>query len=213
MIFELSFNRVLITAPLLLHGLKPIETKDDLEKRLGNTPTKNFHSSSDMSKMSGSGCFARMALLWGECISSNWHQGKYTIFTSCLQSSKVPHHLKTFKGFQAIMMYSHFPCCLPCMWPPPGQWRVEVMSPGGIQDTNWHMSLLTLLLFREPSQPDLLWNEFKEHICNDLAHWLCTMGIQDPSNDDVYDYGLHLLDNILHNSGCSLAEWPSMPLP
>ena len=72
---------------------------------------------------------------------------------------------------------------------------------------------MTLLLFGEPSQPDLLWNEFKEHICDDLAHQLCTMGIQDPSNDDVYDYGLHLLDNILCDSGRSLAEWPSMPLP
>jgi hypothetical protein len=39
------------------------------------------------------------------------------------------------------------------------------------------------------------------------------MGIHDLSNDDVYDYGLHLLDNILCDLGCSLAEWPSMPLP
>ena len=39
------------------------------------------------------------------------------------------------------------------------------------------------------------------------------MGIHDLSNDDVYDYGLHLLDNILCDSGRLLTEWPSMPPP
>jgi hypothetical protein len=78
--------------------------------------------------------------------------------------------------------------------------------------TRLHQLFATLLLFGEPSQPDLLWNEFKQYICDDLAHRLRTMGIQNPSDDDVYDYGLHLLDNILRDSGCSIAEWPSMPL-
>ena len=79
--------------------------------------------------------------------------------------------------------------------------------------THLHYLFTTLLLFREPSQPDLLWNEFKEHICDDLAYQLRTMGFQNPSDDNVYDYGLHLLDYILCDSGRSLAEWPSMPLP
>ena len=78
--------------------------------------------------------------------------------------------------------------------------------------TRLHYLFTTLLLFGKPLQPDLLWDEFKEHICDDIPHWLCTMGIQNPSDDDVYDYGLHLLE-ILRDSVRSLAEWPSMPSP
>jgi hypothetical protein len=39
------------------------------------------------------------------------------------------------------------------------------------------------------------------------------MGISDPSEEDVYDYGLFLLDKILGNPSHSLADFPSMPRP
>jgi hypothetical protein len=45
-----------------------------------------------------------------------------------------------------------------------------------------------------------------------ILHTNYELGIQNPSENDIFDYGLHLLDNILHDSGRSLAEWPSMPL-
>lgn len=77
----------------------------------------------------------------------------------------------------------------------------------------------TLLLFGKPSQPDLLWNEFKQHICDGLAHRLRTVGIQNPSEDDIFDYGLHLLVVFLKTFHAIPAarllsgQWPSMPLP
>ncbi|KAJ7648419.1 hypothetical protein B0H17DRAFT_959047 [Mycena rosella] len=37
------------------------------------------------------------------------------------------------------------------------------------------------------------------------------MGRQ-PTDDDVYDYGLFLLDKLLKESGRSLKDWPAMPL-
>ncbi|KAF9552570.1 hypothetical protein CPC08DRAFT_646734, partial [Agrocybe pediades] len=39
------------------------------------------------------------------------------------------------------------------------------------------------------------------------------MGYQSPSEEDVFDYGLYLLDVILGESGHSLANFPSMPRP
>ncbi|KAJ7164035.1 hypothetical protein C8R43DRAFT_846228, partial [Mycena crocata] len=48
----------------------------------------------------------------------------------------------------------------------------------------------TLLLFCEPSRPARLWEEFRHHICDDLARRLRSMG-RDPTDDDVYDYGLY----------------------
>ncbi|KAF9472799.1 hypothetical protein BDN70DRAFT_767788, partial [Pholiota conissans] len=48
----------------------------------------------------------------------------------------------------------------------------------------------TILLFTEIAQPELLWHEFRPNICDDLEHRLRAMGIQEPSEDDIYDYGL-----------------------
>ena len=70
----------------------------------------------------------------------------------------------------------------------------------------------TLLLFGELSQPDLLWNDFRHHVCDDLEYRVRAMGIESPGEDLIYDYGLFLLDKILQDSGRSLDEWQSMPL-
>ncbi|KZP24541.1 hypothetical protein FIBSPDRAFT_665329, partial [Athelia psychrophila] len=49
----------------------------------------------------------------------------------------------------------------------------------------------TLLLFCSPSQPEILWNEFRQHICDDLRHRLVTsMGRENPTDETVYDFGL-----------------------
>ncbi|KAJ7358088.1 PIF1-like helicase-domain-containing protein [Mycena albidolilacea] len=36
---------------------------------------------------------------------------------------------------------------------------------------------------------------------------------RNPTEEDVYDYGLVLLDKLLQESGRSLRSWPTMPLP
>ena len=71
----------------------------------------------------------------------------------------------------------------------------------------------TFLLFGPPAQPELLWNDFRHLICDDLGHRLQAMGIQNPTDEDIYDYGLFLLNKILGDSGHSLANFPSMPQP
>ncbi|KAJ7769674.1 hypothetical protein DFH07DRAFT_735909 [Mycena maculata] len=68
---------------------------------------------------------------------------------------------------------------------------------------------VTLLLFCEPSRPHHLWAEFRPNICDDLSHRLRTMGLN-PTDEDVYDYGLFLLDNLLKESGRTLRDWPVM---
>lgn len=52
----------------------------------------------------------------------------------------------------------------------------------------------TLLLFADPSKPDNLWTKFHHHICDHLQHRLHALGIQNPSAEDAYDYGLFLLE-------------------
>ena len=36
--------------------------------------------------------------------------------------------------------------------------------------------------------------------------------VLDPTQDQVFDYGLYLIDHILHAGNKSLRDWPAMPL-
>ncbi|KAF8072147.1 hypothetical protein FPV67DRAFT_1389515, partial [Lyophyllum atratum] len=48
----------------------------------------------------------------------------------------------------------------------------------------------TILLFCEPSQPDILWDEFCHNICDDLRPQVIARNFPDPSDNDIHDYGL-----------------------
>ena len=68
----------------------------------------------------------------------------------------------------------------------------------------------TGLLF--PSEPSVLWNLFKDVICNDLKYCLqTTYHIQNPEDDQVYDFGLYPIDKILNQAGTSLDQFRDMP--
>ena len=95
-----------------------------------------------------------------------------------------------------------------------GEWRLCLDEAVQIKTgTQLRHLFATLLLFSEVSQPELLWRDFQHHICDDLQHRLVAMGITDPPEEDVYDFGLFLLDKALYESGHSLNNWPSMPKP
>ncbi|KAI4526366.1 hypothetical protein K525DRAFT_153629, partial [Schizophyllum commune Loenen D] len=49
----------------------------------------------------------------------------------------------------------------------------------------------TLLLFCAPTEPDSLWLQFRQHICDDLPYRLRCMGITNATDSDIYDYGLY----------------------
>ena len=95
-----------------------------------------------------------------------------------------------------------------------GKWRICLEEASAMHTgTHLHYLFATLLLFGEVSQPDQLWIGFRQHICDDLEHCLRTMGVNNPTEEAAYDYGLFLLNQMLQDSGRSLTEWPSMPLP
>ncbi|KAJ3738005.1 hypothetical protein EV360DRAFT_27230, partial [Lentinula raphanica] len=55
----------------------------------------------------------------------------------------------------------------------------------------------TILKECHPSQPNLLWRDFKQYICDDLEHYLQRERILEyPTQDQVEDYGLYLIDKI-----------------
>jgi hypothetical protein len=95
-----------------------------------------------------------------------------------------------------------------------GEWRLCLQEACEMQTgTRLRHLFATLLLFAEPAQPGQLWMEFRMHICDDLEYRLQAMQIPHPSDDEICDYGLFLLEKILSDAGYSLENWPSMPRP
>lgn len=93
-----------------------------------------------------------------------------------------------------------------------GEWEQCLREASDMQTGTQLRSLFaTLLLFCDVSSPDRLWYTFRQHICDDLHHRLQTLGFNNPSEDQVYNYGLYLLNKILEESGKSLVDWASMP--
>ena len=92
------------------------------------------------------------------------------------------------------------------------------MSTGGQCHADWTPTaqlFVTILNDCSPLDPLSLWLDFCDHICDDLHHALHHGHIRlNPTQDDVYDYGLFLIDHILSASARSLqTHWPMLPSP
>ena len=94
-----------------------------------------------------------------------------------------------------------------------GEWVICLQDASQMQTGGSLRQLFaSILLFCTPSFPNILWTQFRDFICDDLAHRIQTKHhIDNPSQDQVYDIGLYLLEGILKSSGKSLANFPPMP--
>ena len=93
------------------------------------------------------------------------------------------------------------------------EWNLCLQEAGQMQ-TGYALWMLfaTILFHCNPTSPGVLWVKYRHHICDDLLVKL--NGIFPNRNfslDEVYDYGLHLINHILSNWGKSLTEIPGMP--
>jgi hypothetical protein len=71
---------------------------------------------------------------------------------------------------------------------------------------------VTILRDCLPSNPAALWNTFWVYICDDLRYRLQhDYNRLNPTDEDVQDYGLFLIDQLLSYTNKSLADWPTMP--
>ncbi|CAG8631414.1 12112_t:CDS:2, partial [Cetraspora pellucida] len=70
-----------------------------------------------------------------------------------------------------------------------------------------------ILIQCTPTHPDKLWLHFRINLCDDLRYRLHkNYNIHQPTDDQVFDFGLFLLDKILHQSNQSLDMFPPMTL-
>ena len=87
-----------------------------------------------------------------------------------------------------------------------GEWNQCLEEAGEMQTGHQLCTLFAVILLHcNPTEPAVLWDHHKPKICDDLRHRLITTNqIPDPTEDQVYDYGLYLIDQILHQSGKDL---------
>ena len=72
---------------------------------------------------------------------------------------------------------------------------------------------IAILLHCHPSLLHVLWNSYKVKICDNLHHRLTAQGHLDPTEEDIFGYGLHLIQGLLIVSEKALQNYPEMPLP
>src|SRR5258707_10312514 len=107
--------------------------------------------------------------------------------------------------------------------------REACIAQGLLEDDNeWHQCLeeakhmavsrqmchlfVTILKDCTPANPRALWDTFWQDICDDLKHHpIFHNRDPEPTEEEIHDYGLYLIDQLLSQSGKRLQDWDSMP--
>ncbi|OJA14933.1 hypothetical protein AZE42_13820 [Rhizopogon vesiculosus] len=76
-----------------------------------------------------------------------------------------------------------------------------------------HSLFVIIMVCCNPTSPHELWNHFKDYLCDDLHNRLIhpPMNIPEPTQEEVYDYGLYLIDGLLRKNSRTLGSYPLMP--
>ncbi|KAG5545929.1 hypothetical protein RHGRI_018181 [Rhododendron griersonianum] len=93
---------------------------------------------------------------------------------------------------------------------------IQCLQEASVMKTGYQLRRLfgVILTQCSPLNPCALWKQFCIHICDDLAHKIRTLfSIANPTEAQVEDYGLYLLDELLQESGKTLLNFPPMPIP
>ena len=79
-----------------------------------------------------------------------------------------------------------------------GEWR-RSLDEGKHFQTGYILRGLFVIILRDctPSDPIALWDEYKPFLCDDLSRQIVRLGIQNASEDLIYDYGLYLIQETL----------------
>jgi len=120
-------------------------------------------------------------------------------------------HLRSFEG--VLQLTFKAACLAQGLLEDDMEWRLCLQEAAVMQTgSNLRRLFATLLLHCFPSDPAHLWGLFREQICDDLQYQLeHRHGIQDHVQDQVYDFGLFLINKILVQAGRSLDQFQDMP--
>jgi hypothetical protein len=106
-------------------------------------------------------------------------------------------HLRTVNG--VVHPTFHAACLALGLLENDNEW-IQCLEEAGDMQTGHQLRNLfgVILLFCSPAEPAALWNQFKPKICDELTNTLQRKHhIPHPSDTEVYNYGLYLLNKIL----------------
>ena len=140
--------------------------------------------------------------------------GERFYLRTLLTLAKGPQSFDDLKMIDGIVLPTFRDVCLAKgLLQDDGEWNICLAEAAESQSGSQLRYLFTsLLLFSTPAEPERLWSTFRNEICDDLRHQLTMRGMLNITDNDVFDYGLYLINNILQDSGRSLTDFPSMPL-
>lgn len=95
-----------------------------------------------------------------------------------------------------------------------GEWT-QCLEEAVIMHTGSQLRTLFAIILTQcaPIHPEELWSRFRMNLCDDLQHRLrIEYAIDEPTENQIFDFGLFLLDKILYQHHKSLRMFPSMPL-
>jgi hypothetical protein len=76
-----------------------------------------------------------------------------------------------------------------------------------------HAVFVCILCGCRPAQPGQWWEQFKQYLCDDLQHHMCThLQIDAPSTAQIKDYCLYCLELLLQETNNTLSEYTGMPV-
>ena len=134
------------------------------------------------------------------------------LLLTVVKGAKEWKDIRTFNGIEYPTYKAA--CTARGMLEDDGEWNQCLTEAGEMQIGIQLRNLFATILFNcHPVNPDTLWEDHKAKICDDLQAKLTILGYVDPSDDQVYDYGLYLINKILMQSGRQLNNFPPMPLP
>jgi len=96
-----------------------------------------------------------------------------------------------------------------------GEWRKCLQEAGHMQTGHQLRCLFAIILLHcHPAQPHILWDLNKAKLCDDLRHRLIARGHLNPTDDNIFDYGLYLLEHItIKADGKRLSDIQDMYTP
>jgi hypothetical protein len=125
-----------------------------------------------------------------------------------------PYSNINFAFFQVVHPTSKGACITRGLLENDGEW-INCLDDASVMQTGCQLRSLfvTILTHGNPTFPFELWERFREHICDDLAYALRCKGIVNSTDEQVWDYGLYLMEKSLRQQNSGLEKFPPMPLP
>jgi hypothetical protein len=141
--------------------------------------------------------------------------GKRFYLRTLLITVKGPTSWEDLRTFDGVLHQTfHAACLARGLLQNDNEWH-ECLSDASLTHVGESLRRLFSLILRhcQPSQPDILWHEFRENLCDDLGRRLqrARETLAEIPLDDIFDYGLFLIDQDLREHGMSLSSFPSMP--